>query len=201
MKPKILVVDCTSEKLHFPEFVQPVLDAIQGSGSAKKSSKSGFDYSVVHRSKLTERQAMNAQALILTGTSLADNAYLKNISKFNFLKNYEKPVLGICAGMHIIANVFGAKIEKRKSAEIGNIKVEISKDDSLFAGMGNEFIAYALHNNSTTLPKNFILLASSQQCKVQAFRHKSKPIYGVEFHPEVGSKKVLVNWLGIAKSE
>ena len=196
MKSKILVIDCTAEKLHFLEFVQPILDAIQKSNT-NKSKKTALDCSVVHYSKLTEKQALNADAIILTGTSLADNTHLQHIAKFGFLKNYQKPVLGICAGMQIIAKVFGAEIEKRKSTEIGNIKIKISKDDLLFAGLENGFAAYALHNNSTTLPKNFELLASSSLCKVQAFRHKSKPIYGVEFHPEVGSKKVLRNWLEI----
>ena len=185
MKPKILVIDCTAEKLHFPEFVQPVLDAIPDNMAPN----------VVHYSKLTEKQALNADAIILTGTSLADNAYLKHIKKFRFLKNYQKPILGICAGMQIIAKVSGAKIEKKKSTEIGNIRIKIVKSDPLFKYIEKEFTAYALHNNSTTLPKNFILLASSQQCKVQAFRHKSKLIYGVEFHPEIGDKKVLRNWL------
>ena len=187
---EILVIDCTSgNKLHFMEFVQPILDAIS----------KGTKAIVVHYSKLSEKHAKNSDAIILTGTSLADNVYLLHAAKFNFLKNYKKPVLGICAGMQIIAKVFGAKIEKRKSTEIGNTKIKIVKDDLLFAGLEKEFTAYALHNNSTTIPKNFELLASSKKCKVQAFRHNEKPIYGVEFHPEVGAKKVLVNWFKLAK--
>jgi|SRR3989344_2688295 len=196
MNSKILVIDCTSgNKLHFMEFVQPILDAIPNKTKAI----------VVHYPKLSEKHIKNSDAIILTGTSLADNAFLKHAQKFGFLRNCEKPVLGICAGMQIIAKVFGAKIEVSKSPEIGNIKIRILKDDLLFAGLGkelpgtesskNEFTAYCLHNNSATLPKNFELFASSQQCKVQAFRHKSKQIYGVEFHPEVGDKKVLRNWL------
>ena len=199
MKSKILVIDCTSgDKLHFLEFVQPVLDTIEVNSKTNNPKKTISDCSVVHYSKLTERQASDADAIILTGTSLADNTYLQHIGKFNFLKNYRKPVLGICAGMQIIAKVFGAKIEKRKSTEIGNIKIKVVKSDPLFKDIEKEFTAYALHNNSTTLPKNFILLTSSQQCKVQAFRHREKNIYGVEFHPEVGNKKVLRNWLKTA---
>ena len=57
-----------------------------------------------------------------------------------------------------------------------------------------EFEAYELHNYSVKPSKDFEILAKSKKC-VQAIKHKSKPIYGILFHPEVRNKWIIKRFL------
>ena len=62
----------------------------------------------------------------------------------------------------------------------------LEKDDPLFSGVPSASIVWESHNDEVTVvPKDFTLLAESENCKVQAMRHKKKPFYGLQFHPEV----------------
>jgi GMP synthase (glutamine-hydrolysing) len=64
--------------------------------------------------------------------------------------------------------------------------VTIDNHNELFSGLPDKFQAWESHNDEVkTLPKDFIKLAHSDICQVQAFKSTKKPFYGVQFHPEV----------------
>jgi GMP synthase (glutamine-hydrolysing) len=65
------------------------------------------------------------------------------------------------------------------------------KDNPLFSG---DFRAYSLHTIRVDLPDEFEVWAQSAKC-VQAIKHKTKPIYGVLFHPEVRNQEILKNFV------
>lgn len=168
----ILIISICKEPFHELEFVKPIETIL------KK------DFKTVHYSKISDSDIQKSSKIIITGTSLKDNEFLKNIGKFEFIKTLNKPILGICAGMQIISLIFRGKL--KNLTEIGYYKENFTKE---FLGLAGEHEVYHLHNNYTTLPKDFVSFTKTKT--PQAIKHLSKPIYGVLFHPEVRNKKLI----------
>jgi GMP synthase (glutamine-hydrolysing) len=102
------------------------------------------------------------------------------------LKKANFPILGICAGHQYMARFFGGSVKTAKNPEFGKIELNILKEHEIFKGLPKKSIVWESHNDEVTkLPINFICLAESESCKIQAMKHKSKPFYGLQFHPEV----------------
>lgn len=97
------------------------------------------------------------------------------------------PVLGICAGHQFMARHFGGSAEPSKIPEFGKIELTLLvENNELFDGVPKKSIVWESHNDEVAeLPKDFEVLAKSENCKIQAMRHKNKPLYGLQFHPEV----------------
>ena len=186
----ILIINICKEKLHYPEFVKPIVDVIRS--SIKDSVKGSDEFFVVNIHDLNDKHVEDADKIIISGTSLQDFDYSKHIKKFDFLKSINKPVLGICGGMQIICQVFGCKIIEGQ--EIGLIKTVFDKE---FLGMDAEKEVYALHNmaikDDNIFKKNFDVYSKTKY--VQAIKHKAKPFYGVLFHPEVRNKDIITKFL------
>lgn len=112
------------------------------------------------------------------------------------------PVLGICGGHQLIAMSFGAPCGPMRplapdEADITNLSapgyfkewgfypIEIEQEDPLLKGLGASPVFLEAHYwEVKDLPAEFQVLASSATCRVQVMRHRYKPIYGVQFHPE-----------------
>jgi GMP synthase-like glutamine amidotransferase len=66
------------------------------------------------------------------------------------------------------------------------------KDDPLFAGLPRTMIMCCSHYCEVKrLPKGFRLLATSDHCRIEAMRHKTRPLYGTQFHPEAYAEPFL----------
>jgi len=138
-----------------------------------------------HFLEITNQDLSQCDRVILSGTALKDTATLSQPEKFMWLKETEKPVLGICAGMETIGVVFGMPLIR--SLEIGMTKINTLKENPLFGG---DFKAYSLHSYCVEPSEDFEVWAESVKC-IQAIKHKHKKIYGVLFHPEVRNKETL----------
>ena len=173
----ILIVDLNfrRDSLGFYEFVLPIAYAI---GDLDVCS-------FRHYSDITPADVTKSSGIILSGTPLKDHATLNELAKFTWLKNCQKPVLGICAGMQTIALLFGAKLEKCLS--LGMTRIVTTASNPLFSSI---FQAYTLHNYSLKSSKVFEILAESEKC-VQAIKHRNKDIFGVLFHPEVRNPEII----------
>lgn len=171
----ILLISVCNEKLHELEFVKPVEDILKNSG---------IKYFVKHYKDISDKDINKAIKIIISGTSLKDSQFIKDIKKFSWLKNFNKPVLGICSGMQIIGLIFGSELKNKR--EIGFYKENFIKE---FIGLKDEREVYHLHSNYITLPKKFEKFTDSKI--PQAIKHISKPIYGVLFHPEVRNKVLI----------
>ena len=102
------------------------------------------------------------------------------------LEKADFPIMGICAGHQYIARFFGGEAEPSKIPEFGKIELIIIKDDEIFDGVSKKSVVWESHNDEVTkLPDCFIRLAESENCKVQVMKHKNRPFYGFQFHPEV----------------
>ena len=103
-----------------------------------------------------------------------------------YLEKANFPILGICAGHQFIGRFFSGKVTPSKTPEFGKIGLTIVKKNELFDGVPDKSIVWESHNDEVSkLPKDFEILANSENCKIQAMRHKKKPFYGLQFHPEV----------------
>lgn len=178
----ILIIDMNEveNSLARFEFVDPIVRIVE---------EHNQEYSVVHWSTITKQHLDTANKIILSGTTLKDNAALEHVGEFFWLKDINKPTLGICMGMHVIAKVFGCELEK--CLEIGLTKITTEQDNDLFAG---GFEAYTLHQLVAKPSQEVEVLAKSASC-IEAIKHKSKPVYGVLFHPEVRNSFILENFI------
>ena len=171
----ILIINSSKEKLHYYEFVKPIEDILKKNRVAFFTRK----YKEVNEKDLRE-----AGKVIICGTSLKDFDYSRNIDRFEWIKDFDRPILGICAGMQIISLMFGGKM--KKETEIGLHKKNFVRE---FLGINGEREVYHLHNNYSTLPENFESFTDGEI--PQAIKHRTKPIYGVLFHPEVRNKEMI----------
>lgn len=97
------------------------------------------------------------------------------------------PILGICYGQQLTAYLLGGKTVKGKSREDGPATLIIDKPTLLFTGVSPRSRIWMSHGDLVTkTPKEFQLIAHSENIKSAAIANEKKKIYGVQFHPEVG---------------
>lgn len=102
------------------------------------------------------------------------------------LEKADFPILGICAGHQFMARFFGGDAQPSIVPEYGKITLNLVEKSELFEDVAEESIVWESHNDEVSkLPDSFILIGSSKNCKVQAMQHKTKPLFGLQFHPEV----------------
>jgi GMP synthase (glutamine-hydrolysing) len=119
------------------------------------------------------------------------------------------PVLGICYGMQLIAHLEGGAVERAGRREYGRADLRIDRQAPLFAGFdpGETTPVWMSHGDHVDTPPNgYEVLASSDNTPVAAMRHRSRPVYGVQFHPEVvhtpRGAEVISNFLfGVCHAE
>jgi GMP synthase-like glutamine amidotransferase len=174
----ILLVDVSFKKnsLSIYEYVFPIQRIV---------SQNGFDTDIKHRTESFDTDSYDA--IIICGTTLKDNFFLDY--RLDWIKNYEKPLFGICAGAQIIAISFGSELKSEK--EIGMIHIE-TKNKDIFNG--EPIQGYALHGNSFEKNEHMDITATSKKC-IQGFTIKGRNIYGILFHPEVRNEKIIESFL------
>jgi GMP synthase (glutamine-hydrolysing) len=96
------------------------------------------------------------------------------------------PVLGICYGHQLIAHYLGGRVKRAKRMEYGMTEVTVDRHGKILKGHGRRERVWTSHGDLVlSLPDNFEVLAHTENCPIAAFRHKVKPIYGIQWHPEV----------------
>ena len=102
------------------------------------------------------------------------------------VQELELPILGICLGHQLMARAYGGKIATGQKGGYAAVRVEILHEDEILKDLGSSTIVWASHADEVTdLPPDFVHLARSDVCEIEAMRHKTKPLFGVQWHPEV----------------
>jgi len=104
------------------------------------------------------------------------------------------PVLGICYGMQAMAEQFGGRVAGSATSEFGYAQIRTLGNAGLLHdirdhidGDGNSLLdVWMSHGDKVVeLPEDFELTAETENCPIAGMAHKSKPFYGIQFHPEV----------------
>ena len=115
-------------------------------------------------------------------------------------------VLGVCLGHQAIGQAYGGDVIRAKSLMHGKTSPITHTDKGLFAGMPQGFTATRYHSlavEKEVLPPDLEVTAWTEDGEIMGVQHRSRAVYGVQFHPESilteGGHQLLANFLDLAK--
>jgi GMP synthase (glutamine-hydrolysing) len=96
------------------------------------------------------------------------------------------PVLGLCYGLQLGCQILGATVAGSNRREFGRAPIRVIDADTVLAGVPRETIVWMSHGDQVKAGTgDFEVLAETETCPVAAVRHRTKPFFGLQFHPEV----------------
>ena len=111
------------------------------------------------------------------------------------------PILGICYGIQLMAQMLGGKVARGENREYGKTSLKVLKtEDILFTGLTEELVCWMSHGDYVECPPDgFYVSAQTDHSPVAAFAEPKRKLYGVQFHPEVvhtpQGKEILQHFL------
>jgi len=110
------------------------------------------------------------------------------------------PVLGICYGMQLMAQMLGGQVAPGEKREYGKTDLDILDSADLFKGLSGTIVAWMSHGDSVkVMPPGFKAIARTPNTPIAAMACPARRLYGVQFHPEVAhtpdGKRILSNFL------
>jgi GMP synthase (glutamine-hydrolysing) len=145
------------------------------------------------------KKQFNIKGLILSGGPLS--VYQENAPKFNpEILDLNMPILGLCYGHQLIAHFSGGKVKTAKKREYGITYVTVDQPLGVLKNLGKREKVWMSHGDTVyTVSDNYEVLAHTENSPVAAFKHKEKPIHGLQWHPEVihtpNGMKMLRNFI------
>ena len=115
------------------------------------------------------------------------------------------PMLGVCLGYQAIGMFFGAELIRSETPMHGKTSFINHNQAGLFSGLPNPLEVMRYHSlNIGSIPKDIEISAATDLFEPMALKHRSLPIYGVQFHPEsIGTQQglpLLKNWLRVLEN-
>lgn len=108
------------------------------------------------------------------------------------------PILGICYGMQLMSKVLGGNVKKGLKREYGEIEVHLNTSSPLFTNLPSNNICLMSHTDLVdVLPRDFEIIASTDNCAIAGIQNTEKNFYGIQFHTEVNN---TINGIEIIKN-
>jgi len=183
----ILIIDCGSQKT---PSIESCVDEF-------------MDFTTIPFSELSNEHLSNKKGIVISGaplliTEINMQPYLE---KAKCLLETNIPIFGICFGHQLIGilhGAFGSRMKEDRDWQL----IEFFEESLIWDKLPKEVEMMQDHCESISIPKDFILIASSDVCVNEAMQHVSKPIYCVQFHPEVSGnhgKIIFENFIKICE--
>jgi GMP synthase (glutamine-hydrolysing) len=171
-----------------------------------------------HTVSMERVESLGPSHIILSGQSHPWDHYSPEslAGVVEVIKNAAQPTLGVCGGHQQIALAFGAPVDLMARLEPGDgyagakrergfFPVEIigaTNGEGLFKHLPAEITVWHSHFDEVKeLPAGFRATAANENCKIQAMQHVDRPLFGVQFHPELfdaahpHGQRILENFL------
>lgn len=169
----------------------------------RKSRELGYSSEIITVEKCRElfEKNLRPKALVLSG---GPQSVFEDETDYSFIFNEDLPIFGICYGMQLIGKYFGGTVEKGTIGEYGHANLHFVGDYSINNCPTNVNVWMSHSDHVSKLPEDFNLVMESHNKLVAAIEHKNRPIFGLQFHPEVEhsehGKDILNHFFeGIAK--
>lgn len=207
-----------------PEATQRKADTV--TFKARFERLSGVPCLLLHYTQVDRAlfERIGVRAVVVSGHStLIDDYDPRTLAPLTeLIRESETPLLGLCGGHQLIGLAFGSApapmgwlapgeadpepaLAPGMRKEWGPSGVRVIGDDPLFAGLGDTVVVEQRHFwELKGLPAGFERLAASDTCAIQAIRHRRRPLYGVQFHPERYTERhpdgrtILANFFRVA---
>ena len=124
----------------------------------------------------------------------------------NEILKSNKPILGICYGMQVLAFQEGGEIQNEGKKEFGYAKISLNNQTSLFTDTSDSIDVWMSHGDKViSLPEGYEALASSDNSPIAAYQNLEKNYFGLQFHPEVTHTdfglKIIENFINVCGVE
>tara|TARA_S200000501_G_scaffold378835_1_gene444050 strand:+ start:1820 stop:3343 length:1524 start_codon:yes stop_codon:yes gene_type:complete len=124
----------------------------------------------------------------------------------NEILKSNKPILGICYGMQVLAFQEGGEIQNEGKKEFGYAKISLNNQSSLFTNTSDSIDVWMSHGDKViSLPEGYEALASSDNSPIAAYQNLEKNYFGLQFHPEVTHTdfglKIIENFINVCGVE
>ena len=161
-------------------------------------------------------KSLKPSHIILSGQSHPWNQYSEKslAGVFEVIKKAEQPILGVCGGHQQLALAFGAPVDLMARLEPGEGYAGAKRErgyfpvetdgNGIFKNLPRKITVWHSHFDEVKqLPKAFHATAWNENSPIQAMQHASRPLFGVQFHPELfddehlEGRRVIENFLSI----
>jgi GMP synthase (glutamine-hydrolysing) len=148
-------------------------------------------------------QLSGLKGVILSGgpSSVYDtNAPHMEMKLLDYFTSKKIPVLGLCYGHQLIAQMMGGVVKNEVNKEFGKTNLAVTSSEHILKGLEKEEIVWMSHGDQVhSLPEGFKIYANTQNCPIAAYGNVENRVYGLQFHPEVvhtkSGNKILSNFL------
>ena len=200
-------------------------NTIDGQGASPRELRSALERVRPEMEILTEPfsevsldrvRSLNPSHIILSGQSHPWESYTPAslAGVFSVIREASQPILGVCGGHQQMALAFGAPVGLMGRVEPGDgyegakrergfFEVETNRR-GILRGLPERITVWHSHFDEVKdLPPGFEATASNQTCSIQAMQHKERPVFGVQFHPELfddahpDGRQVIENFLNL----
>jgi para-aminobenzoate synthetase component 2 len=166
----------------------------------------GAETTVMRNDAISEAELPNLlkkfdAVLISPGPGTPASAGL-SIPTVKYALDADYPVFGVCLGHQAIAEAMGGRVESAPELMHGKSSKVNHQDSLILNGLPQGFMATRYHSLAVvpeSVPEQLLVTGQTDSGIIMSLQHKTKPIYGVQFHPESvmteGGYQMLANWL------